>query len=90
MTTGGYEVRVSHRAARDLEALPESVAAACVEFLFGDLARNPQRVSKPLYGPLEGYRAARRGVYRIVFSVDENHRTLRVARIDHRRYVYRP
>ena len=40
-----YRVKVARTAARQLtEHLPEAVAAACVEFLYGPLAENPRRV----------------------------------------------
>ncbi len=48
-------VQVARTAARQLaDALPEAVATACVEFLYGPLAENPRRVGAPLRKPLEG------------------------------------
>ncbi|MCA1697274.1 MAG: type II toxin-antitoxin system RelE/ParE family toxin, partial [Actinobacteria bacterium] len=44
-----YRLSVARTAARQLtEQLPEAVAAACVEFLYGPLAENPYRVGAPL------------------------------------------
>ena len=40
-----YQVAITARADRDV---PEKIAAACVEFLFGPLAGNPHRLGKPL------------------------------------------
>lgn len=45
-----YNVRVSARAERDLLRLPEKIGAACVEFMFGPLADNPDRAGGPLRG----------------------------------------
>jgi hypothetical protein len=42
------------------ERLPESVAAAVLEFGEAALAVNPQRAGKPLFGPLAGCHGARR------------------------------
>jgi hypothetical protein len=51
-----YRIQVARTAARQLtEQLPETVAAACVEFLYGPLAENPHRVGAPLRKPFEGY-----------------------------------
>jgi len=46
-------------------------------------------MSKPLRGDLEGLRAARRGDYRVLFSLNDATTTLLVVRIAHRADVYR-
>ncbi|MBA3798824.1 MAG: type II toxin-antitoxin system RelE/ParE family toxin [Geodermatophilaceae bacterium] len=84
-----YEVRISARAERDLLRLPEKVAAACVEFVFGPLADNPHRLGGPLRGQLAGLRSARRGSYRIIYHVDHEARRVDIVHIDHRGDVYR-
>lgn len=85
-----YRVLYSSRARRALaEVLPESVAAACIEFVGGDLAAAPQRVGKPLRAPLEGLHSARRGAFRVLYKIDEEHVTVLVVTVDHRRDVYR-
>jgi mRNA interferase RelE/StbE len=57
-------MQVARTAARQLtEQLPGALAAACVEFLYGPLADNPQRVGAALRKPFEGYWRARRGEY---------------------------
>lgn len=44
-----FRLRVARPAARAIaEELPEMVAAAVVEFITGDLLREPRRVGKPL------------------------------------------
>ena len=43
-----YSYSFAPRAVRDLEKLPEAVAAACVEFVAGVLRENPRRLGKPL------------------------------------------
>jgi mRNA interferase RelE/StbE len=70
--------------------LPESVAAAVIEFCANALAVNPRRVGKPLTGPLAGCHGARRGTYRVVYRIDESTLTAHVLDIDHRSGVYRP
>jgi len=85
----GYEVRLSRAASRALaERLPLGVASAIWEFLTGPLADNPRRLGKPLSGNLAGYHSARRGSYRVVYSITDNPEVITVARIDHRRSVY--
>ena len=84
-----YSIRVTARAERDLQRLPEKMATACVEFIFGPLADNPQRVGKPPRGELGGLHSARRGDYRVIYGVVEDARTVEILHIDRRSDVYR-
>ena len=84
-----YSIRVTTRAERDLHRLPVKIATACVEFIFGPLRDNPQRVGKPLRGELGGLHSARRGDYRVIYGVVEDARTVEIVHIDRRSDVYR-
>jgi mRNA-degrading endonuclease RelE of RelBE toxin-antitoxin system len=70
--------------------LPEKVATAVVEFLYGSLAANPYRVGKPLKLGLEGLHSARRGDYRVIYRIDDQQNQVTVVAIEHRSDVYRP
>lgn len=84
-----YSVFLSPRAWRALEVdLPEAVAAACAEFIFGPLAENPHRVGKPLRNQLAGSYAARRGEFRVIYTIHERRIAVRVISIRHRRDAY--
>jgi mRNA interferase RelE/StbE len=86
-----YQIRFQPAGRRAIaERLPETVAAAVLEFCEAALAVNTHRVGKPLFGPLAGCHGARRGTYRIVYRIDENTRTVHVLDIDHRAEIYRP
>jgi mRNA interferase RelE/StbE len=86
-----YDIRFQPSARRVIaQRLPESVAAAVLEFCESTLAVNPYRVGKPLFGPLAGCHGARRGTYRIVYRIDESNRTAHLVDIDHRADAYRP
>jgi mRNA interferase RelE/StbE len=85
-----YRVRVTRTAARRLaEMRPEPVAAACVEFLYGPLADNPYRVGVQLRKPFEGHWRARRGGYRVRYTINDVRREVIVLDISHRRDAYR-
>jgi mRNA-degrading endonuclease RelE of RelBE toxin-antitoxin system len=85
-----FHVKVTRTAVRQLtERLPEAVAAACVEFLYGPLASNPHRVGAPLRKPFEGQWRARRGEYRVRYTVDDERMTVTVVDVSHRRDAYR-
>jgi mRNA interferase RelE/StbE len=75
---------------RALTRLPEKVATAVVEFLYGSLAASPHRVGKPLKLSLEGLHSARRGDYRVIYRVDDEQRLVIVIAIEHRSDIYRP
>lgn len=84
--TEQYEVAWTPTAKRALQRLPEKVATAAIEFIYGPLASNPHRVGKALRFDLEGLHSARRGDYRIIYRID--HRVTIIA-IEHRADVYR-
>ncbi|MGC8513898.1 MAG: type II toxin-antitoxin system RelE family toxin [Acidimicrobiales bacterium] len=84
-----YEVRISARAERVLLRLPEKIGAACLDFIFGPLAGEPHRLGGMPSGQLTGLLSARRGSYRIIYSVDDELLRIDVVHIDHRGGVYR-
>jgi mRNA interferase RelE/StbE len=75
---------------RALTRLPEKVATAVVEFLYGSLAADPHRVGKPLKLGLAGLHSARRGDYRVIYRIDDQKRLVTVIAIEHRSDIYRP
>lgn len=81
-----YEVAWTPTAKRALQRLPEKVATAAIEFIYGPLARNPQRVGKALRFDLEGLHSARRGSYRIIYRIDAR---VTVIAIERRADAYR-
>ena len=84
-----YTVVLSAAAKRAIEHdLPEAVAVAVVDFLFGPLAADPHRVGKPLRFDLEGYWSARRGQYRVIYSIHNDQLLVRVVRMSHRADAY--
>ena len=83
---GPFEI---YWAAPARRALPEKVATAAIEFIYGPLADNPGRVGRPLRFELEGRHGAHRGDYRVVYRIDDRRRRVEVLAIDHRSDVYR-
>jgi len=85
-----YRVQVARPASRQLaDVLPEAVATACVEFIFGALAENPHRVGSRLGAAFLGQWRARRGQYRVRYLIDEDQEVISVIAIEHRRDAYR-
>ena len=85
-----YRLAVARSAARALaQELPAAVAFAVVEFSTGVLLEHPQRVGKPLQAPLDGKWSARRGQYRIIYTIDDASEVVTILQISHRRDAYR-
>lgn len=84
-----YEISWAPSAKRDLSKMPEKVATAAVEFIYGGLAVNPKRVGRELHLELSGLHSAHRGDFRIIYRIDEERHRVVVTVIDHRSDVYR-
>tara|TARA_R100000935_G_C2728716_1_gene121021 strand:- start:62 stop:337 length:276 start_codon:yes stop_codon:yes gene_type:complete len=90
VTTEPFEIEWTSSALRSLDRLPEKIATACVEFVYGGLAENPHRVGRALRFDLEGTHSARRGDFRVIYEIDDDRHVVTVIAIDHRSDVYRP
>jgi len=85
-----YTVAWTAPAQRALRKLPEKAAVAAVEFIYGSLAGNPQRVGKPLRQELAGLHSARRGDYRVIYRINTDVHGVEIVAIEHRADAYRP
>ncbi|MGQ0779322.1 MAG: type II toxin-antitoxin system RelE family toxin [Pseudonocardiales bacterium] len=89
MTTR-YSITYAPRVQRDLRKLPEKMATASVEFIRTTLSADPYRIGKPLTLSWEGYYAARRAEWRIIYRIDDHQILVEVVTIAHRADSYRP
>lgn len=89
MTEEPYAVSWTPSARKALTRLPEKVATAAIELLYGPVTENPHRVGKPLRLGLQALHSARRGDYRVLYSIDDPARTVVVVAIEHRADAYR-
>lgn len=89
MPDGPYEVAWTSPAKRALVRIPEKVATAAIEFIYGALAVNPHRVGRALRFELKGLHSAHRGDFRVVYRIDQPTRTVHIEAIGHRADVYR-
>jgi mRNA-degrading endonuclease RelE of RelBE toxin-antitoxin system len=80
------ELRLTRRAKDDLQALPEAVQEAVLETLTM-VEREPESVGKRPLGRLEGFRSARVGSYRILYTIEASGVVVRAIR--HRAVAYR-
>lgn len=80
-------IDLSQDAEEFLESLPPKYRRQVVSKIF-DLAENPRlRRTEQLEPPLERFRKARSGLYRIIYTADQD--TLKIYIVDHRKHVYR-
>lgn len=89
MNSSVFDVAWTASARRSLNRLPEKIATAVVEFVYGSLAANPPRVGKPLKLHLEGLHSARRGDYRVIYRIHNDDRRVDVIAVEHRSDAYR-
>lgn len=90
MTDRRSDLVIAPTARRPLtEQLPESVAFAAYEFIVGPLLDNPHRVGKQLRAPLNDRHSARRGTYRGLHRIDDEHRHVTVVGVFARADAYR-
>jgi mRNA interferase RelE/StbE len=90
VTDAGFAIAWTATSRRTLIRLPEKVATAAVEFIYGSLAASPHRVGKPLRLGMEGLHSARRGDYRVIYRIHDDLRTVTIMAIEHRSDAYRP
>lgn len=68
--------------------LPEAVAWAAYTFITERLPTNPYRLGGEFTAPYEGCRSAHLGTYRVVYRIDEGHRTIYILAVRLRGDVY--
>jgi mRNA interferase RelE/StbE len=85
-----YQVEFTSTARRDIAKLPTRIAWAVLEFCTGPLAENPYRVGKPMLADMTGLYSARRGEYRIIYSIQDEKVVVEVTYVRHRSVVRRP
>lgn len=82
-----YTVELESRARRELLDLPKNIQRRTSDIL-DDLSNNPRPPgAKKLVGQ-DGYRV-RTGDYRILYTIDDRKRLVRIYRLGHRREIYR-
>ena len=81
--TGSYSLLLKKSAERDLRKIPKADLQRIKE-----LAAAPRPSGSEKLAGQDSYRI-RQGDYRIVYTVDDDHRLIDIIKIGHRREVYR-
>lgn len=82
-----YRVDIADRALKEAMALPAEVRKRLVHAM-DDLSKDPRPPAAKRLTGHPGYRV-RKGNYRILYTIDEEARTIRIYRLGHRKDVYR-
>lgn len=84
-----YKVIIEREALRASRSLPKETQIAIARLMMS-LRENPRPPGcKKLTGPLKSLWRLRKGDYRIVYSIDDKNKIIKVEMIKHRRDVYR-
>jgi mRNA interferase RelE/StbE len=82
-----YKVLLETRARREFLDLPKQVRDLLQEAI-DDLISNPRPPGVKKLTGSDGYRL-RKGKYRVLFTIDDKAKTVRIYRMGHRREIYR-
>jgi mRNA interferase RelE/StbE len=82
-----YKVLIRKSAADELERIPRKDMRRIVERV-RSLRLDPRRIGCEKLSAQERYRA-RQGDYRIVYSIDDEEKTVEIVKIGHRSEIYR-
>ena len=82
-----YRVELEKGARKEFLDLPAAVGAQLAEVI-DDLKENPRPPGAKKLSGVDGYRV-RKGAYRILYTIDDGKRLIRIYRIGHRKDIYR-
>ena len=85
--TGSYRLLLKKSAERELRKIPKTDLQRITERI-KELAALPRPSGSEKLAGQDSYRI-RQGDYRIVYTVDDDHRLIEIIKIGHRREVYR-
>ncbi len=83
----GYKVRIKPSAAKELDAFPMRDRQR-LTLRITELAENPRPEGCRKLTGRDDYRL-RQGDYRIIYSIDEGEKSVRILKVTHRKDVYR-
>lgn len=82
-----YRLELETRALKELRSLPRE-RRELISDVLDDLEKNPRPPGAKKLSGGDGWRV-RKGDYRVLYTVDDDSRLVRVYRVGHRREVYR-
>ena len=83
-----YKVVYLDQVEEDLKKLDKSTTKKILTRIETYLAREPQRLGKPLKGEFQGHWRYRWGDYRVIYKLAEREILILILRIGHRKDIY--
>jgi len=84
-----YTVQYDAQAVAELKKLPPKLGKRIIKKI-NWLAENFEQVNLfPLSGNLSGFHKLRVGDYRVIYSLDQNSKTIIIEKVGHRREIYK-
>jgi mRNA interferase RelE/StbE len=84
---GSYKILIKPSAVKEIDVIPQRDRQRIVTRIQG-LSTNPRPPGREKLSGQERYRV-RQGVYRIVYSVNDDESSLLIVKVGHRKEVYR-
>ena len=84
-----YRVLFLDSVEEDLKKVDKSIRKRLLDKIEKTLAQDPRSLGKPLTGPFSGLWRYRIGNYRVIYKIAEAEILIIVARIGHRKEIYR-
>jgi len=84
-----YRLLIKPSAGKEIEALGQKKARQRMVNRIAALASEPRPTGCEKLAGAEGRYRIRQGQFRIVYAVDDAHRTVEVVKVGHRREIYR-
>jgi mRNA interferase RelE/StbE len=83
-----WKIEFARSAAKELGKLDKQVVQRILKFLKERVEQNPRAVGEPLKGDLSPFWRYRVGDYRLYADIDDNHITVLIVKVGHRKNVY--
>jgi mRNA interferase RelE/StbE len=83
-----YKIEYLDSIREDLTRISKSSKEQIRKAIERKLAANPVEFGKPLQYSLNGLRRLRVGDYRVIFKIEEKHKTVLIVKIGHRSEIY--
>ncbi len=83
-----YNVEYAEGIEKDLSKLDKSLRKRIIDKIENYLARDPQKLGKPLTGAFKGFWRYRFDDYRIIYRIKHKEILIAVLRVGHRKNVY--
>ena len=84
-----YKVKWNEKVVDDLKKIDKKQAGKIIDKIKNYLIKEPGSLGKPLKGMFKGMYRFRIGDFRVIYTINEKEKELKVMVIDHRNKIYK-